>query len=156
MPPSLHGSTAVSFPVVLWRSGPARRVYHVGAYRSWHISWTHAVPVQWSEDTGTLRTLMRFTLECNRLSEPRDNYEGITAPRGVASADPPPSVVSQKQRVKDVAALVSKTLVGRSFYMWKCMCERSRLCLFVSIQPAILLLPTITCHPFNDSAINLL
>lgn len=45
---------------------------------------------------------MQLALERNRLSEPMDNYDGITAPGGgVASTDPPPSAVCQKQRVKD-------------------------------------------------------
>lgn len=55
---------------------------------------------------------------CNRPSELTDNYAGITAPGGVASADPLPSAVSQKQQVGDAAVLASKALtLGGDFYM---------------------------------------
>lgn len=67
--------------------------------------------------SGSLRTLMRATGFQSR--QIIINYDGITAPGGVVSVDPPPSAVIQKQRVKDTAAQALS--LGRNFYTWKCM-----------------------------------
>lgn len=52
---------------------------------------------------------MQLALERNRLSEPTDNYDGIT--------DPPPSAVSQKQRVKDSFGVQGSDAWGGSLHV---------------------------------------
>ena len=57
----------LSFSAVLCWSGPVRNVPHVVTYRSWHMSWTHAVPAPWSVQNPARRKRGSKTQQLWRL-----------------------------------------------------------------------------------------